>query len=194
VVGLARVRVRGYSRTRPGGHHWSNRSTLLVTPTPLTTASEGWLQGRRKAVRSLNRSARRLGLPMDLLSEPLDDDGVEAWVYGRVHLRPPSWRDEPKRQLTYVVVMLMWAMAVWVLLTYVTLIRAMQGKEAEELLINTWGLGLLFEQVRVTCTYLPPMASRLRALSLRHERVPVGSPPQGSARNAACAHSRRKIL
>jgi branched-subunit amino acid ABC-type transport system permease component len=83
---------------------------------------------------------------MDLLSEPLDDDGVEAWVYGRVHLRPPSWRDEPKRQLTYVVVMLMWAMSVWVLLTYVTLIRAMQGKEAEELLINTWGLGLLFEQ------------------------------------------------
>jgi hypothetical protein len=154
----------------------------------------GVLWVRRKAVRSLNRSARRLGLPMDLLSEPLDDDGVEAWVYGRVHLRPPSWRDEPKRQLTYVVVMLMWAMAVWVLLTYVTLIRAMQGKEAEELLINTWGLGLLFEQVRVTCTYLPPMASRLRALSLRHERVPVGSPPQGSARNAACAHSRRKIL
>ena len=106
----------------------------------------GVLWVRRKAVRSLNRSARRLGLPMDLLSEPLDDDGVEAWVYGRVHLRPPSWRDEPKRQLTYVVVMLMWAMAVWVLLTYVTLIRAMQGKEAEELLINTWGLGLLFEQ------------------------------------------------
>ena len=106
----------------------------------------GVLWVRRKAVRSLNRSARRLGLPMDLLSEPLDDDGVEAWVYGRVHLRPPSWRDEPKRQLTYVVVMLMWAMSVWVLLTYVTLIRAMQGKEAEELLINTWGLGLLFEQ------------------------------------------------
>jgi hypothetical protein len=104
------------------------------------------VQGRRNAIWSLNKSARRLGLPTDLLSQV--EVEVEAWVYGRVHLRPPSWRDEPKRQLTYVVVTLSWATAVWVLLTNVTLIRAMQGKEAEELLVETWGLGLLFEQVR----------------------------------------------
>ena len=104
------------------------------------------MQGRRKTVRSLNKSARRLGLPMDLLSESLEE---EEWLTGDVKLRPPSWRDEPRRQLTYVVVAMMWAMSVWVLLTYVTLIRAMQGKEAEEMLINTWGLGLLFEQVSV---------------------------------------------
>jgi branched-subunit amino acid ABC-type transport system permease component len=104
------------------------------------------VQGRRNAIWSLNKSARRLGLPTDLLSQVAVE--VEAWVSGRVHLRPPSWRDEPKRQLTYVVVTLSWATAVWVLLTNVTLIRAMQGKAAEELLVETWGLGLLFEQVR----------------------------------------------
>jgi len=99
---------------------------------------------RRKTVRSLNKSLRRLGLPMDLLSEP----GLveEEWLTGTVKLRPPSWEDEPKRQMTYVVVAMMWALSVWVLLTYVTLIRAIMGKEAEELLINTWGLALLFEQ------------------------------------------------
>lgn len=104
------------------------------------------MQGRRKTIRSINRSARRLGLPMDLFSEVEEE---EKWLTGDVKLRPPSWQDEPKRQLTYIVVATMWAISVWVLLTYVTLIRAMQGKEAEELLINTWGLSLLFEQVSV---------------------------------------------
>ena len=91
---------------------------------------------------------------MDLLSEP----GLveEEWLTGTVKLRPPSWEDEPKRQMTYVVVAMMWALSVWVLLTYVTLIRAIMGKEAEELLINTWGLALLFEQVSVPIAPPPP--------------------------------------
>jgi hypothetical protein len=105
------------------------------------------VQGRRKTIRSLNNSARRLGLPMDLMSE--EEEEEEEWLTVNVKLRPPSWQDEPKRQLTYVMVALMWATSVWVLLTYVTLIRAMQGKEAEEMLINTWGLSLFFEQASV---------------------------------------------
>lgn len=62
--------------------------------------------------------------------------------------KPPAWVNEPRRRFVYAFVCIMWAVSVWVLLTYVTLIRAMEGKKAEQILLTTWGLTLFWEQVR----------------------------------------------
>jgi len=60
--------------------------------------------------------------------------------------KPPAWVNEPRRRFVYAFVCIMWAVSVWVLLTYVTLIRAMEGKKAEQILLTTWGLTLFWEQ------------------------------------------------
>jgi len=65
-----------------------------------------------------------------------------------IKLKPPAWINEPRRRFVYAFVCVMWAVSVWVLLTYVTLIRAMEGKKAEQILLDTWGLTLVVEQVR----------------------------------------------
>jgi len=45
----------------------------------------------------------------------------------------------------YMVLGFIWFMAVWILLTYGMLIRAMQGPDAERNLINAWGMALVVE-------------------------------------------------
>ena len=52
--------------------------------------------------------------------------------------------------LKYAVISVEWFIAVWLLLTYGMLIRAMQGKDAERELINAWGMALVIELVRRT--------------------------------------------
>eukprot|EP00976_Prorocentrum_cordatum_P111261 1195336-Prorocentrum_minimum.AAC.4 len=48
----------------------------------------------------------------------------------------------------YAVLLFLWFMATWILLTYGMLIRAIQGPDAETELINAWGLALAIELVR----------------------------------------------
>ena len=78
-------------------------------------------------------------------------------------LRPLGFLD--RGWMKYAVLSFMWFMAVWLLLTYGMLIRAIQGKQAEVELINAWGMALVIELVGAAAAAAararPPGASLL---------------------------------
>lgn len=96
-----------------------------------------------------------------------EDDGSKE-----IRLRPASNLDNPIRIRIYCVLALGWAVAVWVLITTATQIRAAEGKAAEEALLTAWGLSLLTEQVGPACRLGKSQKSRQRTeLARRYPTV-----------------------
>jgi hypothetical protein len=102
-------------------------------------------QLKRAGVLAVNRSARRLGLNFDLI-------GLEE----RIKLQPPSAMDEPRKLAVYTFMATMWLLVAWILVTYSTLIRAMNGDGSDALVVNAWGMALVIEQVSCQLIDAPP--------------------------------------
>eukprot|EP00959_Pyramimonas_sp_CCMP1952_P230962 4828439-Pyramimonas_sp.AAC.2 len=59
-------------------------------------------------------------------------------------LEPFNYTDNGS--VKYVVLSVLWLVVTWVLVTYGTLIRDLNGRDAEIQMLNSWGIALALEQ------------------------------------------------